>query len=80
MFFNARYISTTSFPEHCACYHYNYFLYRLMAMEESLNAVMKQKGKLPLNSTALRSLCVAKFPDDDGLVYECDLSHGHVWP
>ena len=51
-----------------------------MAMEESLNAVMKQKGKLPLNSTALRSLCVAKFPDDDGLVYECDLSHGHVWP
>lgn len=38
-------------------------------MEELLNAVMKKKGRTPLDSMALRSLCVAKYPDQDGSVH-----------
>lgn len=63
------YISKNGIMLQLAILFHGYFYFRLMAMEELLNAVMKKKGRTPLDSMALRSLCVAKYPDQDGSVH-----------
>ncbi|KAF6030234.1 hypothetical protein EB796_011460 [Bugula neritina] len=54
-------------------------LNRLRDLEDNLQLTMKSNGKQKLKNKTLRSLCIARYPDEDKRYCGADVLSCHVW-